>query len=269
MITFQNVYKQYGSKILYNSVTAAIHPGRRTGLVGPNGAGKTVLLRILTGLESVDSGQVSIPTDLSRGYLPQEMDVNNAQTALALVLEPFKHLFEIGSAIDKLASFRDTESREYKKAVERYHHLHTQHDIHDAHSLDARAKKILAGLGIPEHSWEQPMSVLPGGYKMRVVLAQLLLIAPDFLLLDEPTNHLDMDSLIWLEKFLQKFKGGMLIVSHDRDFLNRITTHTLEISGGVVTQYSGSVDSYFAWKQEVGETEKRREKNISDKIAQT
>jgi ATP-binding cassette subfamily F protein 3 len=269
LITFQNVHKQYGSKILYQNVTTAINPARRTGLIGPNGAGKTVLLRIIAGIESVDNGKVSVPNELSVGYLPQEMDFNNALQPVEVVLEPFKHLLDLGGASDNLASCTDTASKEYRKAARLYQHLHTESDLYGAHSLNARAEKILAGLGIPKESWLQSMAVLPGGYKMRVMLAQLLLIAPDFLLLDEPTNHLDMDSLIWLEKFLQKFKGGILVVSHDRDFLNRITNTTIEVLGGAITQYTGNVGAYFTWKEEVERTEKRRGKNISDKIAQT
>ena len=269
MITFQNVNKQYGAKIIYNNVCCAINPEKRTGLVGPNGAGKTILLRIIAGDESVDGGQVCVPAQLSIGYLPQEMEIDNELTPLEFMLLPFAHLSNIHDAINTMATCLDTSSKEYKKAEALYHHLHIQSDLHDVHSLDSRAKKILAGLGIPVYSWQQPMTVLPGGYKMRVVLAQLLLVSPDFLLLDEPTNHLDMDSLIWLEKFMQRFKGGILVVSHDRDFLNRITVATLEVLGGLLTLYNGTVDSYFTWKEEVAHTEKRREKNITDKIAQT
>ncbi len=264
MITLQNVQKQFGTKVLYDTISLSINPNHCIGFIGPNGSGKTVLLRILAGDEQVDSGEVIVPGTIKTGYLPQEMNITQSITPLNLVLKPFSHLFDTEAVTEDLASDSD-----YKKAVSKYDSLHTERDIHDADSLHARAKAILAGLGVPEDSWQDSIQNLSGGYHMRVLLAQLLLVKPDLLLLDEPTNHLDMDSLIWLEKFLQKYNGGMLIVSHDRDFLNRITTHTMEICGGGITQYNGNIEAFLAWKKMHSMTESRRVNNLQDKIAQT
>ncbi len=268
MITFQNIQKQFGSKVLYDNLSFSINPTHRIGCIGPNGAGKTVLLRLLAGEEQLDSGRIVLPSNIRLGYLPQEMDITQTTTPLYLVLEPFKHLFELESIMERLAESGDTESAEYQKAVQDYDALHTERAVYDADSLGARAKSILAGLGVPEDSWDQNVQELSGGYHMRVLLARLLLQEPDFLLLDEPTNHLDMDSLIWLEKYLGRYNGGMLIVSHDRDFLNRLITHTMEISGGALSQYKGTVDSFFAWQETHLMTEARRQKNLQGKIAQ-
>jgi ATP-binding cassette subfamily F protein 3 len=269
VITLSSVYKQFGSKILFNNISVSINPKNRTGLIGRNGTGKTILLKILTEKEDIDSGDICIPADLKIGYLPQEIGVDRSISPLDLVLEPFYHLLNNESVIDKIASCKDIDSQEYKKAVEKFDSFSNELDIYNAHSLPSRAKSILAGLGVPYYSWDKDISNLSGGYHMRVLLAQLLLTEPDFLLLDEPTNHLDMDSLIWLEKYLQKFKGGMLIVSHDRDFLNRITKYTMEISGSNITQFSGNIEMFLAWKEEYRSSEERRVKNLQNKILQT
>ncbi len=269
MITLSNIHKQFGSKILFNTISLALNPSHCIGFIGPNGSGKTMLLRILAGKEQVDSGEVVVPSNLRIGYLAQEMSVSQDITPLDLVLKPFAHLLEVDGIIEKLSAVGDHTSPTYQKNLQEYDTLVTELAIHDVHSLEARAKKILTGLGVLEETWHNPIANLSGGFQMRVVLAQLLLRAPDFLLLDEPTNHLDMDSLIWLEKFLQRFKGGMIIVSHDRDFINRLSTHTMEIAHGEITQYSGKIDSYLTWKEEHSATELRRVKNIQDKISQT
>lgn len=268
MITLCNITKQFGTRVLYDTISVSINPENKTGFIGPNGSGKSVLLKILTGEEEVDIGTVTIPSDLKIGYLPQEMEITLSDTPLELTLQPFKKLFETEAVIEKLSTSDDTNSATFRKAAEKYDALLAEMHVHDIFSLPSRAKSILFGLGVPPDAWEQPMQQLSGGFRMRVILAQLLLTEPDFLLLDEPTNHLDMDSLIWLEKFLQKFHGGALIVSHDRDFLNRITAHTMEILNGTISEYKGNVDGFLAWKEECRESESRRIKNIQAKIEQ-
>lgn len=268
MITLLNIVKQFGTKVLYDNISVSINPENKTGFIGPNGAGKSVLLKILTGEEEADTGTVTIPSNLKIGYLPQEMEIELSDTPLELTLMPFKKLFETEAVIEKLSSSGDTSSAKFSRAAEKYDKLQADMHMHDVFSLPSRAKRILSGLGVPQDSCEQPMQQLSGGFKMRVILAQLLLTEPDFLLLDEPTNHLDMDSLIWLEKFLQKFRGGTLIVSHDRDFLNRTTAHTIEIRNGIITRCKGNINRFLAWKSECIESEMRRMKNIQAKIQQ-
>jgi ATP-binding cassette subfamily F protein 3 len=265
LISLTNIEKQFGTRILYNGVTASLNPDRRTALIGSNGAGKTILLKILVGEESVDKGSVTVPEQLRIGYLPQEMIFQDECAALPFTLQPFRHLLESESLFEQLAT---AEGNEYEKVSERIDTLLVQSRISDAYALPARARSILTGLGVGEELWQTPLTALSGGYRMRVFLARLLLLEPDLLLLDEPTNHLDMASLIWLEKFLQRFSGGLCVVSHDRDFLRRITDTTAELVNGALTVFNGTIDVYFAWKEQKELTERRREQNIQEQISQ-
>jgi ATP-binding cassette subfamily F protein 3 len=267
MIVLNGLEKQFGAKVIYDRINGAINPANRTGLVGPNGAGKTMLMRIIMGEETADRGEVTMPSDLRLGYLPQEMNFDEAITPLSLALAPFLHLQDLEARLEQLYAAGDHHG---SAALDEYARLKAEQDLHGGFgALESRAKAIMAGLGIPQDSWDRPLSRLSGGFRMRVVLAQLLLVNPDFLLLDEPTNHLDYDSLIWLEKFLQKFAGGMLIISHDRDFLDRITDHTVELFNGAMTDYSGTVSGFLVWKEQQTSTEERRIKHIEDQIAKT
>jgi len=264
MITLNSVSKQFGGKILLNEVSAAFNPQHRTGLIGPNGAGKTFLMKLLLGIEHVDSGSISFPADIRFGYLPQEMALDEGVTPMETVLSPFAHLLDHDASGNLLAEHAGTAG--YVRAAREFDRLQAEREMCDAYALTARARTFLAGLGVPQDAWDKDMRNLSGGFRMRVMLARLLLLAPDMFLLDEPTNHLDMDSLIWLEKFLERFKGGMLIISHDREFLNRITTHTAELVNGRISQYNGTVEGYFAWKEKTVFSEQRRIKNLEDKI---
>ena len=270
MIVLTNADKNFGAKAILDKVNQSINPAHRTGLVGPNGAGKTVLLRLIVGQDGLSGGTITMPPDLRIGYLPQELDLPQEVTPLELVLKPFSHLLDHDQAVDGLLHqgvFGD--ERQVMKALDQLDKLLTQRHIQNADALAAKGKSIMYGLGVPQESWELPLSRLSGGYRMRVVLAQLLLLEPDFLVLDEPTNHLDMDSLVWLERFLQKFRGGMLVVSHDRDFLARTTTHTAELERGELGVFKGSVTEYLAWKEKRDETDERSAKALRSQIAQT
>ncbi len=256
MISLVNLSKQFGDKILYRDVSIAFNTTHRTGLIGSNGAGKSVLLRIIAGIDHSDAGHVAIAGNLRLGYLPQESDVPESVSAIDFVLEPFRHLLDAhenhdGEDLDKMAKLLDE--------------MH----VADVYSLPSRAASVLSGLGIGEDRSREPMSILSGGFRMRVVLARLLLSAPDFLLLDEPTNHLDMDSLIWLERFLARFDGGMMIVSHDRDFLDRMTDHTAELSAGGIDIGVGSVSAFLEAKAEQREAEAKRTKTLQNQIDKT
>jgi len=266
VILLQNICKQYGSKVLYNDVSMTLHPGKRYGLIGHNGAGKSVLLKIIAGEELPDDGTISISSNCSVAYLTQEAETDIDMTPMEIVLEPFKHLLEADAVFAELAAIEDHESLEYEKAADKVHSLQQEMEKHDVYSLRSRASTILAGLGVAQENWDLPSKELSGGFRMRVVLTQLLIQEPDFLFMDEPTNHLDLDSLIWLERFLLKFSGGLLIVSHDRDFMNRVVTHTLEINRQKIVDHTGNLDAFFAWKAEKEEHEAKREKNITDKI---
>ncbi|HEX3020656.1 MAG TPA: ABC-F family ATP-binding cassette domain-containing protein [Chitinispirillaceae bacterium] len=265
MITLENISKQYGSTVLLESVTASFNEIHRTGLIGVNGSGKTTLLRMLGGEEFPDSGSISKPSDLRIGYLPQEVEILDNKTPLEIVLQSFAHILNFEEQLQNLTA----ESLTLKDTLKKIDSLCNEMEFHDGYSLTARAQIILGGLGIPKGNWSKPIQLLSGGYRMRTVLGKLLLEAPDFLLLDEPTNHLDMDSLVWLEKFLEKQKCGMLIVSHDRDFLNRITTNIADISNHKITMYQGNYDAYIRIREETEIAQQNRARNLEAKISQT
>jgi ATP-binding cassette, subfamily F, member 3 len=270
MITIQNVKKQYGKQILFNNLNVSFTPGQRIGLIGPNGSGKTSLLRMILGIERPDSGIISTPSDLTIGYLPQEVETFGQKSPLSVVLEPFEHLLNTQDAYDSLSkSLESAEHPHFRQALEKIGKLQHDLEFHDAFSLTSRAKSILAGLGVPSEKWEEPITALSGGYSMRVVLGRLLLLRPDVLLLDEPTNHLDIDALIWLEKYLERFNGMLVAVSHDRAFLNRMTKATAEICEGAIALYKGNYDNYMVYKKEREASLANTSQNLERKIAQT
>jgi ATP-binding cassette, subfamily F, member 3 len=263
MIVFENISKYFGSAALLENATFSLHEQERTGLIGPNGSGKTTLLRMLSGEEEPDRGTIITPSGFSIGYLPQEVERFDGSTALEIVMQPFSHLLSFEQHLQALSDTAD-----HDVAMKKIDELQTAMEIHDGYSLVSRAEAILSGLGLSKEQWSQPVEVLSGGYRMRAVLGRLLLLAPDFLLLDEPTNHLDMDSLVWLEKYLLRIRSGMLIVSHDRDFLNRITTCTAGIENTRVITGSGNYDQFKRIREETAANEANRVKNLTLQIAQ-
>jgi ATP-binding cassette subfamily F protein 3 len=268
MITFDNISKYYGGETLLDSVSVAFHENERTGLIGVNGSGKTTLMRMLAGEETPDKGSIQKPSNLSIGYLHQEVEVFDELSPLDIVLEPFAHVLDYEKKLEELGHAAGSGGNHDRRTLKQIEELHNAVEFHDVYSLESRAEAILAGLGVPEDKWRQPLSALSGGYRMRVVLGKILLLSPDYLLLDEPTNHLDMDSLVWLEKFLSRYKGGMMIISHDRDFLNRMTAYTAEIRNRAITLYKGNYDEYIAMRDLVEEQARNRFRNLQLQIAE-
>jgi ATP-binding cassette subfamily F protein 3 len=264
MIAFENISKQYGGEALFDGATFGINEGHRTALIGPNGAGKTTLLRMIMGVEQPDGGALSLPGGLTVSWLPQEVETLSDATPLETVLEPFKDLLRYEERLGEAAERLDGGD---PRALEKLDELEREMLVNDGFSLASRAEMILDGLGVPRESWNRPLRELSGGFRMRAVLGRLLLQNPGFMLLDEPTNHLDMDSLIWLERFLAAYKGGMLIVSHDRDFLNRMCTHTADIRSRTVRVYTGNYDKYLTIRAEEAALAEARTKNLEAKIA--
>jgi ATP-binding cassette subfamily F protein 3 len=264
MISFENVSKQYGGAVLFEKAAFSINEERRTALIGPNGAGKTTLLRMIMGVEQPDGGSLSLPKGLTVGWLPQEVETLSEATPLEAVLEPFKHLLRYE---ERLAEAAEGISGGGTGALEKLDEIEREMLVNDGFSLASRAEMILDGLGVPRGSWDRPLRELSGGFRMRAVLGRLLLQSPGYMLLDEPTNHLDMDSLIWLERFLASYEGGMLIVSHDRDFLNRMCSHTADIRNRGVRVYGGNYDKYLAIRADEAAAAEARTKNLEAKIA--
>jgi ATP-binding cassette, subfamily F, member 3 len=249
---------QFGGDYLFRDVTFTVRPGDRMGLVGPNGAGKTTLLRIIAGVYEPESGNVNVPTGYRLGYLPQEptldMDAQR-RTLLQEALRAREDLIEIEEELAEIQlqmedPSQDHMSAEYTKILERFGTLHHKYEDAGGFELESIAQKILAGLGFEESDMVRPLSTFSGGWQMRLLLAKLLISNPDALLLDEPTNHLDLESLIWLEDFLKAYNGTILMVSHDRTFLNLVTNRTAEIERGKIEVYAGNYEYYEKTKAE-------------------
>ena len=246
MISFSNIHKQYGKQLLFVDASFQLNPGEKVGLVGPNGSGKTTLFRMIIGEEAPDEGEVSVPKRLTIGYFRQDVEEMSGRSTLdeAIAgsgragdlhheLEALQHAMEDPAQADDL----DRILARYGEAQEEYDHL-------GGYALEAQAREVLHGLGFADDQIDGDVGALSGGWKMRVALARVLLGRPDVLLMDEPTNHLDLESIIWLEHFLQSFSGALLMTSHDREFMNRIVSKIAEIDAGEITVYSGDYDFY-------------------------
>ncbi|ROQ91213.1 ABC-F family ATP-binding cassette domain-containing protein [Desulfosoma caldarium] len=250
MIAVQNVSKFLGNKELFRHVSFHIHPGDRIGVVGPNGAGKTTLFRVLLGETDPDQGAVSRAKNLSLGYLPQQWSPPQGLTVLAHTQAACSELFQWRREMDALESAMaeaDT-PEEAQMLAERHAALQSRLEHLGPYDLEARAQRILVGLGFCSNDFHKPVASLSGGWAMRVELARLLLLEPDVLFLDEPTNHLDLESILWLEAYLQETRSAVLVVSHDRFFLNRVVRKILELENGRVEMYQGNFDVYVKEK---------------------
>lgn len=246
MVAFNAVTKQQGSKILYSNGSFQINPGEKIGLVGPNGAGKTTVFRLIMNEESPDQGTISKPDKIRIGYFSQNIENMKGRSVIEEVLSS-GGLDLIKDQIQKYeAQLCDPDLTEdvMTAVLEKYGELQSQFEAVGGYDLESRATEILGGLGFSNEDMKLDVGQYSGGWKMRVTLAKILLLVPDVLLMDEPTNHLDVESIVWLEKWLQQFKGSVLMTSHDRDFLNRLVTKTIEISNRSITTYGGNYDFY-------------------------
>ncbi|MEX2584553.1 MAG: ABC-F family ATP-binding cassette domain-containing protein, partial [Gemmatimonadota bacterium] len=258
MISVSNLEKSYGERVLFEDASFQLNPGERYGLVGANGSGKTTLLKILSGdLEPTD-GTVSIPKSLRLGVLRQDQFLYEDQQILSVALMGNEELWEAMVEKEKVLA----RAHEHFDA-DRFSQLEETVQRHDGYTAEARAAAILEGLGLPAEVHHQPLSTLSGGFKLRVLLAQVLASTPDVLLLDEPTNHLDIISIRWLEKFLQDFSGPVVVISHDHQFLDSIASSILDVDYDTVTLYKGNYTDFIAEK--VAERE-RREKEIEGRL---
>ncbi|NOK21116.1 ABC-F family ATP-binding cassette domain-containing protein [Corallococcus carmarthensis] len=246
MIRLDNIGKQHGQQLLFVEASAALHKGEKVGLVGPNGAGKTTLFRMMTGQEYPDEGQVSIDRGVTIGYFSQDVGEMNGRSAVSEVMDGAGPVSTVAAEMKQLeADMGDPDQADnMEKLVERYGIVQGRFEELGGYALEGRAREILAGLGFSEEMMDGDVGKLSGGWKMRVALSRILLMRPDAMFLDEPSNHLDLESLIWLEGFLKGYEGGLLMTSHDREFMNRIVTKVVEIDGGSLTTYSGNYDFY-------------------------
>ena len=267
MIQFENISKSFPSGSLFKNVNITIKQGVRAGLVGKNGSGKTTLLKMMLGLETPDSGNIKKIKDLTIGYLQQEIVVGTKRSIIEEVMASYPEANELEKKILLLTKKISKTPNDIDLATQ-LGDLHHQFDSIGGWSLEKDAKKILGGLGFMEDQFMKPMENFSGGWRMRVALASILLQKPDVLFLDEPTNHLDLDATIWLEKFLAQWKGGMVLISHDRTFLDRSINHIIEIDLNKVRLYHGNYSSFVKNKkiemEQYANAYKNQQKEIKD-----
>ena len=247
MIKLSGIRVAYGDRVILNNADFLIRPGDRIGLVGPNGAGKTTLLRIIAGEEKPDAGEISADPGTVIGYFSQNVGEMSGRSALEEVLAGAGSVYEMGQLLAALEHrMGDPDAKPLTDAdMERYGELQTEFLHRDGYDLENRAESVLTGLGIGPDRFGEPVEHFSGGWKMRIALARILVLNPDVLLMDEPTNHLDVESIVWLEDWLREFKGDLVMTSHDREFMTRLCSRTVEVASGNVTTYSGDYDFYL------------------------
>src|SRR5271156_3457811 len=246
MIRLYNISKQHGHQILFIEASAALQRGEKVGLVGPNGSGKTTLFRMITGEELPDEGQVAVDRGVTIGYFSQDVGEMSGRSALSEVMDGAGPVSVVAAELKELEAAMGDPDRadDMDDIIARYGEVQARFEELDGYALEGRAREVLAGLSFSEQMMDGDVGALSGGWKMRVALARILLMRPDAMLLDEPSNHLDLESLIWLEEFLKGYEGGLLMTSHDREFMNRIVTKVVEIDAGALTAYSGNYEFY-------------------------
>lgn len=271
MISINNLRVEFSARPLFADISFVINKTDKIALVGKNGAGKSTLLKILAGLQSPTSGSVSQPNDITIGYLPQQMKLADSTTLIDETKKAFSDLLELRNEIDRinesLASRTDYESAEYARLIERLEFLNERIAIENADSMEGEIEKTLLGLGFAKEDFGRPTSEFSGGWRMRVELAKILLRRPDVLLLDEPTNHLDIESIQWLEQFMQTKAKAVVLVSHDRAFLDNVTQRTIEISCGKAYDYKVSYTAFTELRKERVEQQMRAYENQQKQIA--
>lgn len=271
MISIENLKVEFGVKPLFHDVSFVVNDKDRIALVGKNGAGKSTLLKIIAGLQKPTTGNVAIPTDTTIGYLPQVMNLQDDTTVRQETQKAFADIDKIKAKVDKLneelASRTDYESESYMQLVEKFTNEHDRYMMMGAENYEAEIERTLTGLGFLKTDFDRPTSEFSGGWRMRIELAKILLRRPDVLLLDEPTNHLDIESIQWLERFLQQSSKAVMLVSHDRAFINNVTNRTLEITCGQVTDYKVKYNEYVTLRAERREQQLRAYENQQKEIA--
>ena len=271
MISIDNLTVEFGVKPLFKDVNFVVNDRDRVALVGKNGAGKSTMLKIICGLQHPTSGNVAIPSDTTIGYLPQVMILQDNTTVKEEARKAFADNTKMKEKIDRLnkelAERTDYESEEYAKLVEKFTTEHDRYQMLGGDNYEAEIERTLTGLGFLRTDFDRPTSEFSGGWRMRIELAKILLRHPDILLLDEPTNHLDIESIGWLERFLQQNAKAVVLVSHDRAFINNVTNRTIEITCGRVNDYKVKYDEYIKLRDERREQQIRAYENQQKEIA--
>ncbi len=273
MVSVDNLKVEFGVTPLFDEVSYVINKRDRIALVGKNGAGKSTMLKILAGLQAPTSGVVAMPKEISVGYLPQVMILSDTRTVMQEAESAFEHLFEIQKNLERmnqqLADRTDYESDEYHQLIDAFTHENERLQMMGGMNYQAEIERTLMGLGFSRNDFNRSTSEFSGGWRMRIELAKLLLQKPDVLLLDEPTNHLDIESIQWLENFLKVNAGAVVLVSHDRAFINNVTNRTIEISCGRIYDYKVPYDEFVVLRKERREQQLRAYENQQKQIQDT
>lgn len=271
MISVEGLTVEFSVKPLFKDVSFVVNNRDRIALVGKNGAGKSTMLKILCGKQKPTAGNVSVPSGTTVGYLPQVMVLEDDTTVKEEARKAFADTTELKARVEQLnnelSERTDYESEDYMALVERFTHEHERYLMLGGNNYEAELERTLIGLGFDRNDLDRPTSEFSGGWRMRIELAKILLRKPDVLLLDEPTNHLDIDSIQWLEQFLAQSSGSVVLVSHDRAFINNVTNRTLEISCGKVIDYRVKYDEYVTLRAERREQQLRAYENQQKEIA--
>lgn len=272
MIAVSNIQLSFGGRVMFDNISFLINDNDKIGLTGRNGAGKSTLLKVLKGIQNIDGGDIMYPKGTIIGYLPQEL---HSQSTLSVINETRKAFESVMQYMDEkerimheMETRTDYESDGYMQLIERLGEVEHQIEIHDGYSVDEQTERVLKGLGFEPVDFEKEMKSLSGGWQMRVELAKILLQKPDLILLDEPTNHLDIESVLWLEKFLKDYPGAIIMVSHDRSFLDNITNRTIEVVSGDIDDYPAPYTRYTELRKERREKIVNAQKNQQREIAQ-
>ncbi|MDE5858584.1 MAG: ATP-binding cassette domain-containing protein, partial [Muribaculaceae bacterium] len=273
MISINNLSVEFSAKSLFDNINYVINKKDKIALVGKNGAGKSTMLKIIAGLQQPTSGNVAVPRDITIGYLPQQMTLNDTMSVIDEVRSAFAHIDKLKERLDQyneeLATRTDYESESYQELIENMTTLTERLAMEESENAEAEIEKTLIGLGFIRNDFNRPTSEFSGGWRMRIELAKLLLRRPDVLLLDEPTNHLDIESIQWLESFLIQKADAVVLVSHDRAFIDNVTNRTIEISMGKIYDYSVNYSKFVELRKERIEQQMRAYQNQQKQIQDT
>jgi ATP-binding cassette, subfamily F, member 3 len=260
VLSCRNIKKSYGIETVVEDVTFSINEGEKAGFIGANGAGKSTIFKIITGEIEADSGDIYIDKSKKLGYLSQHLSLNSSNTIFDEMLDVFRDLVDMEARLKKLENIMNepydpARSEYHEKIIKEYTSLSELYDNNGGYVFRTEINKVLKGLSFSSEDFEKPIHILSGGQKTRLALCKLLLLKPDILLLDEPTNHLDLEAIEWLETYLKAYKGTMIIISHDRYFLDAVTDTTIELLNGYINSYSGNYSKFIEEKKKRYEVE--------------
>ena len=273
MLDVHNLGVSFGGEVLFENLSFRIGRGDRIGLIGKNGAGKSTLLKLLAGKNSPSVGGISLENNATIGYLPQELEVENHRTVLEETFQAFPEILKNQSRQDEVSKLLNTrtdyESDDYQELIQELSDLGSVFEVIGGYQYKARSEKILAGLGFTSRDFDQLTATFSGGWRMRIELAKILLKSYDIVLLDEPTNHLDIDSIEWLEQFLMKYKGSVVLVSHDIMFLDQVTNRTIEIVNKRHFDLKKPYTLFMSLREEMRAQQQAAQKNQEKQIQKT